>query len=228
MNLVDLLSDDQEEQQKTKRVNGVAVGIVTDNADPEGLGRLKVKFPWLDDSESDWTKVMSFMAGKGRGGFFLPELDDEVLVAFEQGDINYPYVIGALWNTEDEPPEKNENGKNNIRKIRSRSGHEIILDDNDAEQAERVEIHSNAGHVIILDDSTGSERVRISDKTDNNFIEIDSVENTISIVSEMKIIMKAQIVEIDAGVSMTVKSGAKMDIESSGVLTAKGAIVNIN
>lgn len=224
MSLVDLLTDDHEEQQKTRRVYGVAVGIVVDNDDPEDLGRVKVKFPWLSEGseeiESDWAKVMSFMAGKERGAVFLPEVEDEVLVAFEHGDINFPYVIGALWNTEDTPPEKNEDGKNNIRKIRSRSGHEIIFDDNGSDRKERMEIHSNAGHKIVLDDSAGKQKISIKDKTESNYVEIDSVKNTITVDSTMKVMIKAQIIQIEAS--------ASIDIKSSGIIKIQGTMVKIN
>ncbi|MCW5783301.1 MAG: phage baseplate assembly protein V [Nitrospirales bacterium] len=149
MNLVDTLLDRSEETKKGKRVYGVASGIVTNNQDPDGYGRVKVKFPWLEEeSESDWVKVASFMAGKERGGVFLPEVDDEVLVAFEQGDINHPFVIGALWSQEDPPPETNADGKNNIRKFTSRSGHEIIFNDDAEGQQEKIEIHSGEGIVF--------------------------------------------------------------------------------
>lgn len=151
---------------------------------------------------------------------FLPEVDDEVLIAFEHGDINFPYVIGALWNSEDTPPEKNEDGKNNIRKIRSRSGHEIIFDDNDAERKERVEIHSNAGHEIVLDDSAGKEKVSVKDKTGSNYIEIDSVKNSITVESTMKLIVKSQVIQIEAG--------ATIDIKAGGVIKIQGAVVKIN
>jgi len=224
MSLVDLLTDDREEQQKSRRVHGVAVGLVVDNQDPEGLARVKVRFPWLSEGseevEGDWAKVLSFMAGKERGAVFLPEVDDEVLVAFEQGDINFPYVIGALWNSEDTPPETNEDGKNNIRKIRSRSGHEIIFDDDDSGRKERVEIHSNAGHEIILDDTAGQEKISIKDMNGGNYIEIDSVKNTITIQSDMKLVVKSQIIEIEAG--------ANIDVKAGGIIKIQGAMVKIN
>ena len=68
---------------------------------------------------------MTKLAGNLRGFYFLPEVDDEVLVAFEQGDARFPYVVGALWNGKDAPPEKNDDGQNNVRAIKSRSGHVI-------------------------------------------------------------------------------------------------------
>lgn len=227
------------------KLNGVACGIVTNNKDPDKLGRLKVKFPWLsDDNETDWVRMTTFMAGGERGSFFLPEVGDEVLVAFENGDINSPYVIGALWNGADNPIETNSDGKNNIRKIKSRSGHELIF--NDEENKESLEIHTKAGHKIILDDSSGKEKMEIKDKSGdnsilidsaknamaisskmkidvksgNNSILIDSSANSIAISSQMKLSIKAQAIEIEAGGTMTIKS--------SGVLTLQGSLIKIN
>jgi len=221
MSLIDLLTDEDEERARTKRINGIVIGIVTNNRDEEGLGRIKVKFPWLsEENETDWAKVMSFMAGKERGGFFLPEVGDEVLVAFEHGDINYPYVIGALWNNEDNPPETNSDGKNNIRKIRSRSGHEIVFNDDDTFKQEKIEIHTRGGHKILLDDSAGQEKIEIIDKTGSNKMTIDSVQNSISIESSTHLKIKAQVIEIEAGTTMTIKAGA--------ILNIQGALVKIN
>ncbi|MGG6297737.1 phage baseplate assembly protein V [Leptolyngbya sp. AN02str] len=141
---------------------GVTIGIVTNNKDPDGLGRVKLMFPWLSDTEeSAWARVLSPMAGKGRGLYCLPEVDDEVLVAFEQGDITFPYVLGALWNGQDKPPTDNTDGKNNRRLWRSRSGHEILLDDTDGEEK------------IVVRDSSGK-----------NTIAIDTKQNSISLRSE--------------------------------------------
>lgn len=221
MSLIDLLTDEDEERARTRRVNGIVTGIVTNNKDEEGLGRIKVKFPWLsEENETDWAKVMTFMAGKERGGFFLPEVGDEVLVAFEHGDINYPYVIGALWNNEDNPPETNSDGKNNIRKIRSRSGHEIVFNDDDTSKQEKIEIHTRGGHKILLDDSAGQEKIAIIDKTGSNKMTIDSVQNSISIESSTQLKIKAQVIEIEAGTTMTIKAGA--------ILNIQGALVKIN
>jgi uncharacterized protein involved in type VI secretion and phage assembly len=163
---------------------------------------------------------MSFMAGAERGGFFLPEVGDEVLVAFEHGDINYPYVIGALWNSEDPPPETNRDGNNNFRKITSRSGHEIIFNDDEQGGAEKLEIHTNAGHQIILDDSTGQEKIEIVDKTENNSIKIDSVQNSITIESSANLNIKAQ--------TITIEANASLELKATGNLTIQGAMVRIN
>lgn len=217
MSIFDELRGDDEDCRK---VFGVAIGIVTNNKDDKGkLGRVKLKFPWLSDTnETDWVRMSTFMAGSGIGSFFLPEVGDEVLVAFEQGNINRPYVIGALWNGKAKPPETNSDGKNNIRKIKSRSGHELIF--NDEGNKEKIEINTKAGHKIILDDASGKEKVEIKDKSGNNSILIDSAQNSIAISSQMKLSIKAQSIEIEAGGMMTIKS--------SGTLTIQGSLVKIN
>lgn len=93
-------------------VKGVAVAIVTQNKDEDGLCRVKVRFPWHDKPrESYWARLAMPMAGDGRGTVFIPEVDDEVLVAFEREDLRFPYVLGALWNGKDKPPLANDDGK---------------------------------------------------------------------------------------------------------------------
>ncbi len=218
MSLLDAL---QPEEHEVGRVFGVAGGIVTNNQDPDGQGRVKVKFPWLsDDNETDWVRIATLMAGRGRGSFFLPEVGDEVLCAFEHGDINRPYVIGALWNGVDKPPETNSDGQNNIRKIRSRSGHEILFNDDNTSMQEKIEIHTNSGHTIVLDDSAGQEKIDIVDKTGTNKVTIDSVQNAISIESGLQLSIKSQVINIEAGAMLTLKAGA--------TLTIQGALVKIN
>jgi uncharacterized protein involved in type VI secretion and phage assembly len=104
------------------QVNGVAIGLVTNVNDPEKLGRIKVNLPWLDESyESDWIRIATFMAGDGRGSFFMPEVNDEVLVAFEHGDARFPIVIGFLWNGRDRPPADHVRD----RVFKSKNGHSI-------------------------------------------------------------------------------------------------------
>ena len=191
MNLSNLFNQKEE----TQKIYGVVVGIVTDNHDNEKLGRVKLKFPWRGvNGQSYWARIATLMAGKNRGTYFLPEVEDEVLVAFDRGDINRPYVIGALWNGVDKPPEANTDGRNNIRKIKSRSGHEIILDD-----------------------SAGTEKITIKDKTEKNSIVIDSAQNSITIESTMQLKIKSQTIEIEAGANMTIKSGAALTIQGAMV-----------
>ena len=220
MSLLDALNQDQKEE--SGKTYGVVVGVVSNTKDEEGLGRVKVDLPWRGESgdESHWARVATLMAGNDRGTFVIPDVGDEVLVAFEQGDIEHPYVIGALWNGVDKPPESNSDGKNNIRKIRSRSGHEIIFEDNSEEKKERIEILTNAGHKILLDDSAGKEKIQIADKTGSNSITMDSTQNSVAIESGMNLKIKANMIEIEADSMMTIKAGT--------TLTIQGTMVQIN
>jgi uncharacterized protein involved in type VI secretion and phage assembly len=215
MNLLDVLNNPVDQERRTGRIHGVVVGVVTNNQDPDKMGRVKVKFPWLSDvDESWWARIAAPMAGKQRGAFFLPEVSDEVLVAFEHGDVRFPYVLGALWNGEDAPPLTNDDGKNNVRMIKSRSG-----------------------HVVKLNDEDGKETIEIIDKSQKNSIVIDTSKNTITVTtdkditlsaSQGKITLNAKQVEISSSDSTKLKSGSTMNVEASGTMTIKGSTVNIN
>jgi phage baseplate assembly protein gpV len=122
MNLVEILNDTQFEKQKD-RFYGVAVALVTNNEDPENLGRVKIKFPWLsDENESHWARVAVLMAGNDTGTWFPLQIDEEVLVAFEHGDINRPIVIGAMWNGKDAPP------TNELETIQIKDKHNNVIE----------------------------------------------------------------------------------------------------
>jgi uncharacterized protein involved in type VI secretion and phage assembly len=97
-------------------INGVAVAVVTENRDPDGLARVKVRLPWYGKpNESFWARLVVPMASQGQGTYFLPEIGDEVLVAFERGDVRFPYVVGTLWNGNEKPPTTKSDGKNDRR-----------------------------------------------------------------------------------------------------------------
>ena len=197
------------------RFHGVAPALVTNNHDPDGLGRVKVKLPWLsDDAESDWARVASPMAGKERGLYLLPEVDDEVLVAFEHGNPASVYVLGALWNGKDKPPEANAEGKNDVRTLKSRSG-----------------------HVVRLVDAKGDERIEIVDKSAKNSIVISTKDNTITIVADAditiqsakgKLKLSGNGVEITSKGAIKVEASGNMDLKAGPQLNVKGQMVNIN
>jgi phage protein D/phage baseplate assembly protein gpV len=194
---------------------GIVVGLVLDNKDEQGLGRVKVKYPGSSDDEiGHWARLVALMAGAGRGTFFLPEKGDEVLVAFEQGHITRPYVLGALWNGKDKPPDPNADGKNNLRFIKSRSG-----------------------HVVRFDDTDGAEKIEIIDKSGSNSIAFDTAKNTIAIKSAQditieapqgKISLNAKSVEIRSSAEAKMEAKTTIDLTASGTMTVKGATININ
>ena len=202
-------------ERKSNKTSGVAVGVVVDNQDPQGLGRIKIKYPALSDDEiGHWARVAVLMAGDGRGTFFLPEKGDEVLVAFESGDISRPYILGGLWNGQDKPPDTNADGKNNKRFIKSRSG-----------------------HILRLDDTDGAEKIEIIDKSGNNSITFDTSNNVITITSSKDITFDASSgtiklnalkIEITSSSDTKVQAQGSLTLEASSTTTIKGATVNIN
>jgi uncharacterized protein involved in type VI secretion and phage assembly len=191
-----------------QRENGIMIGIVADLDDPEQLGRVRVRYPHLDDQLSDWARLASPMAGKDRGLFFRPEKEDEVLVAHEQGDPRRTVVVGALWNKVDLPPA--DDGKkvdNNWRFFRSRSGHLLKFDDTSG--SERIEIVGKGGaHKLVID---------VSGKK----IEISCSSGDVAISAPAgKVALEGKEVSIKASTTMT--------IEATGNMTIKGSTVSIN
>jgi uncharacterized protein involved in type VI secretion and phage assembly len=210
--LVDMLG--QGTGQGSGKTYGVTVGIVTNNQDSDKMGRVRVKFPSLsDDQESWWARIATPMAGDGRGLYFLPEVGDEVLVAFQHGDVRFPFIVGALWNGKDSPPNTNDDGKNNIREMKSRSG-----------------------HIIRLDDTDGNEKIEILDKTGNNSLTIASTDNSITLTCNGRMKLQANGIDlssqadinIEAQTTMDVKAGATMDINAEATMDIKATMVNIN
>lgn len=157
---------------RTSKIRGVQLAIVVDNRDGDGNPgyRVKLKFPWLNEQESTfWARIAVPMGGPGRGTYVLPEIDDQVLVVFEHGDINRPIVVGSLWSKQQEPVEVNQSGKNNTKLIKSRCGHRIIFDDKE-----------------------GAEKVIIVDETKRNKIILDSTNKIVQIESDGEIEIKAK------------------------------------
>ncbi len=199
----------------SERLFGVAIGIVTNNKDPDGIGRVKVALPWMSEEvESDWARVVAPMAGSGRGVYFLPEVNDEVLVAFEHGNPDMPYVLGGLWNGQDKPPASNSNGENNVRTIKSRSGSEIRLTDTEGDA--KIEIIDSSGHNTIVI------------HTQDNSITITSDGDVTISADKGKLKLSAQSVEISATTTVKAEANEGMDLKASGQLTIKGSAVNIN
>ncbi|MEG3936191.1 phage baseplate assembly protein V [Microcoleus sp. T3_B1] len=219
-----MLSYLQDGNEGSDRFYGVTVGIVTNNKDEEGLGRVKVKFPWLSETdESYWARVLTPMAGKQRGLYFLPEVDDEVLVAFDRGDISSPYILGGLWNGQDKPPESNTDGKNNLRVIKSRSGHQIILDD--TENAEKITIRDGTGKNQIVIDSKNN-AISIEGEKDISIkakgkISLESSDGDISIKCKNLAIQTQQNCEIKANSKVEVKANSNCNIQANAGMALK-------
>lgn len=218
MIVADLFAALEGARSEADRLHGVVIGVVTNNQDPDGLGRVKLRFHWLSEEyESHWARVVSPMAGNDRGLYALPEVHDEVLVAFEQGRVERPYVLGALWNRKDKPPGTNDDGKNNVRVLKSRSG-----------------------HAVRLDDTKGGEKIEIVDAQGRQSIVFDTAAGTLTITADQDLVIesKSGLLKLSGkkGVEITAPDGAgkleakqNLDIRSTGgQVNVKGTVINLN
>lgn len=222
-------------------INGVRIGIVTDNDDPKDLGRVKLRFPWREaDDESYWARIATLMAGDEYGSYCVPEIDEEVLVAFAGGDVHTPFVIGSLWNGDQHPPQQTDED-NNIREVVSRQGHRLQFDD--GQKGGHLRIETNGGHKIELVDTDGNERIDILDESGTNRIRLDSTTDTVSIeaddtleLSAQKLTLEGDTIDINgrqsldltSNSSVLLSSNGKLDIESTMAMGIEaGAILNM-
>ena len=197
------------------RLPGVAIGTVSNINDPEGLGRVKVLLPWMADGvESDWARVATLMAGPDRGFYFRPDVSDEVLVAFEHGNPDMPYVLGGLWNGKDKPPVSDPDSRNEVRMIKSRGGSTIKFSD----VTDDAQIH------II--DSSGKNTIVI--RASDNSITITAASDITVQSSEGKLTLSGNSVEITAKSGVKIEASQAMEVTAAGQLTLKGSVVNIN
>jgi phage protein D len=196
-------------------IQGIVIGLVSDNDDPDDLGRVKVTYPWLaDDAESWWARVATIGAGKRSGGrghgiVWIPEVGEEVVLAFEHGDIAHPIVIGSVWNGTSPPPMVSglfDDGDVKKTGFISRMGHGIIFHDND--DTKGLVLGTDGGGTIGMDDV--GKTITIT---------IDGKEISIETTGDLK---------LKAGKSVTIEAGTTLDMKSSASMTIKGAKVAIN
>ena len=226
-----LLQDDPRSPNPPARpASGLLTAIVTNNTDDEKMGRVRIKFPTIaDDQEAFWAPVVSVGAGATRGLMVIPEVNDEVLVGFVNGDFDRPYVLGGLWNGSDSLPNAAPvaDGKVEIREWTSR-----------------------VGHTVRLTDKSGEEKIEVIDKTGKNLLKIDTAKNTVSILAEQdikleakgNIELKAANIKLEATAKVSVDGsqvqaeaksqialkGAMAELSASGITKISGSMVNIN
>jgi uncharacterized protein involved in type VI secretion and phage assembly len=194
-------------------VKGVAVAIVRENRDDSGMCRVRVEYPWQPvPGESYWARVASPMGGKDRGVYFLPEIGDEVLVAFERGDVRFPYVVGSLWNGKEPAPLSNADGKNDVRQIRTRAGHMLTFDDG---ANGRVQLELSDGKRLTFD----RDGIALDDGQGNR-VQIASASGAVTIEAAATLTLKAPRIAIDADATLT--------LSASGPLTASGTPISLN
>lgn len=200
-----------------QRVFGVALAQVVSNNDLTGLGRVRLKLPWLP-GHLPWARVATFDAGSGRGGYFIPQEGDEVLVAFNQGNVTDPYVIGSLWNGRDRPQFKSPLDPVQKRAIHTPAGHEVVFDD--AQQS--IAIKTSTGQKITL----APDRIELA-AGDNAKITLQT-SGTITIQASVSVEIKAPNITANATAKLDLKGSANATLDGGSLCIVKGAMVNIN
>ncbi len=197
---------------------GCHVGQVLDLADPDNQGRVQVALPWSPDAEGQryevWARMATLFAGNDRGSWFMPEVDDEVLLVFQGGDPAHPFIIGGLWNGQDSPPTSADR-QNNKKIIKSRNGVVITIDDQQG--TESIKLETPGGCSLTLKDGPGS--VDIEDSNGNS-IKLETAG--ITVTASAKVTINASQVSVSAGM-VTVDAGMS---RFSGVVQADTVITN--
>jgi phage baseplate assembly protein V len=184
--------------------HGLYAGIVTDDEDPNGRGRVKLRLRWIaDDFITQWAAVAQIYAGNGFGGYWIPERDDQVLVAFLGGELRRPIIVGALYSEGELPHAARLNG------------------------ADPKYFRTKAGHMLLMEDGKGR-KIKLVDATGKNSVLIDSEANSITIEAQSDVTIKGGAnVTVEATGNLTLK-GAAIKIEATGAVIVSGKSINLN
>ena len=193
----------------TERLPGVVIALVDDNDDPQAMGRVRLRFPWLgEDAVSFWARVAMPGAGKDYGVVWIPQVGDEVLVAFEHGDPRRPFVIGGLWNGTDTPP----------------LGDSLF----DAGKVKRSGFVSRSGHKLVFFDDPGESGIALI-SSDNKFrISLNETKGEVHVYFDGKLLLEGTgDVEVKTQGNFKVDASG-VEIKASGQTAIKGATVALN
>lgn len=212
--------------------------LVTDNNDPNKQGRVKVKFPWSNEEDMPWLRVMTPHAGGERGWYCIPEVDDEVLVGFEHGNADMPVVLGSLYNGVDLPPSDTVKNDNMGKMFMTMGGNQILFDDTDGSQKITI-AHGDGDNSIVLD--LGGPSITIESQGDISIkgttISLESTQGDIKVKSAGAVKQEAsQDMQLKGGMNFKaegslncdLKGGLNSKLEGGAMVTVKGAIVKIN
>ena len=220
----EMLNESHQGRSGSSRMQGGMIAKVVDNVDPEDRYRVRVSFPWLADQyskettsdgseskvQSHWARITTMMAGADNGSFWLPEIDDAVMVDFEEGDFSRPIIMGSLWNgvssspkkltyspdqTEVDVSNKAQGGKNDYRFIRSRAGSSLAFVDKEGSVG--VSLRSAKSAELFIDDTDGGERIRLYDSKQTQWLEIDTANKKITLETDTgDILIKGEKVDL--------------------------------
>jgi len=210
---------------------GISLGLVTDLDDPQGLNRVKVQLPWRQDNgDGVWARLSTLDAGDGYGTVFVPNVDQEVVIAYVDGEAAYPVVLGQLFNGKAAPPVKVDSD-NAIRQIKTPGGHVVTLADGDNAA---MTVESAKGHSLLIDDANSKVVVTHQDSGNTLTLSSDGIELKAA-QGDLVLSAAAGTVKIDAmtfegkaSAPSKFESSATFDLKASGPLGLKGALVNIN
>lgn len=220
----------RERPGRDMKLTGVYYAIVTQNKDEDlKLGRVKVRFPWMpggDQDQSHWAQLAVPMVGAEFGTWTLPEIDDTVAVVFIAGDIAHPVIIGGVWSEVDTPPEVNENGNNDFRFIKSRSGHRMLLDDSDSTKVVITD-KSNGNHVGVgtfASGGSGDNATAVATPGGDKGVGASSGEGTLNIwCPSGTLTVKAKDIMVIATEACDIKAGGDASLKG-GMGDVKGGI----
>ncbi len=248
MSIFEMLEQEPQEQAFC----GITIGVVTDIKDPDKKNRVKVRLLNRSDSlqETEYIRVMTPMTGKEYGAFFLPEVGDEVLVGFVDGDFSDPCVLGGLWNAKAPAPVTVQDGKNEVRTIKSKTAHKLEF--NDGEEAPGLTLMTAQESRLAMNDK--EKTLTLADKAGENSLKIDINGGTVTLEAKTKLVLKCgaasieldgsgngitiktsgkitvdgQQVDLSGKSAVNVKANAQLNLEASGPANLKGAMVKIN
>ena len=240
-----------------ERYFGITTGLVKDNFDKDHPGMIKVEY-FLGETGKNvtgWIPVMSPYASTDAGVYFLPEVGAEVVIAFRMGNRNRPIVIGSLWNNKNKRPDNTAVEKNNVKRIRTKAGHDIIFQEE--KNKEYIEVHTPKEMKIRIDDE--KDTLLIADKESKSGIEMKMKDGHVRIFAEKKITLEVannpkvtidgtsvtiktddikaegtKSVELKAqtltasGTQTTVEGKSTLDVKSSGITKVAGSMVKVN
>lgn len=220
------------------RTYGVVIGLVVDVHDPLGQGRVKLRFPWLspDDATSGWAPVARPMAGKDRGYWYAPEVDDEALVAFEHGDVNHPMVLGFLHNGQDEPPGTDPQ----VRRVKTVQGNVLDFDDNSGQ--EQIRLHTRNGTKVTINEApseitietVGGAQVKVSDASGitvfapSGGVAVTSATGMSTTAGEGMSVTTGMGVDLTAGTTVQVTAGGAVNVTAGAGVTVTAPMVTVN
>jgi uncharacterized protein involved in type VI secretion and phage assembly len=206
-----------DQRRRDKRIQGVTLATVVSNQDLSGQGRVQLRLPSLPNYQP-WARIAAFDAGGQRGGYFIPQVGDEVLVAFNQGDVKEPFVIGTLWNGRDKPPFTGPTDPVQKRAIRTPNGHEILIDDGE----QKVVVKTASGQVVTL----APDRIELAAGSAAKITL--TTGGTVTIEATSQIELKAPSITANASSSLDLKASIAASLDGGANCVVKGGLVFIN